>query len=271
MKNTVQINIPIASVEKCEILIATLSEIGFYAFQENQDILSAYIKEEHFDEELLILNLKDISNHYTKIIIPDTNWNQKWEEEFTPVVIEDFVAIRAAFHQSVKRVKHEIIITPKMSFGTGHHATTYLMLQEMKEIDFNDKNVLDFGTGTGILAIMAKKLGAKTVTAIDSDDWSIENARENFDCNRCKDICLIKEDSIMDVGIFDIVLSNINLNVIAANIEGLIQASQASTIVLFSGFLRRDLQKVVAVTEKDFLLETLSQKDEWMCVKLKRT
>jgi ribosomal protein L11 methyltransferase len=271
MKNTVQIDIPVASAEKCEILTATLSEIDFYAFQENQNILSAYIKEEHFDEELLISNLKDICNHYTKIIIPDTNWNQKWEDEFTPVVIQDFVAVRAAFHQPVKRVKHEIIITPKMSFGTGHHATTYLMLKQMKAIDFNNTKVLDFGTGSGILAIMAKKLGAKAVTAVDNDDWSITNVRENLNYNNCEEISLIKKDSVNNLGIFDIILTNINLNVITANIEGLTQASHASTILVLSGFLRSDFEKLVAVMEKDFLCETLSQKDDWICIKLQRT
>ncbi len=270
MNNTIQIDIPVASTEQSEILIAKLSEINFYAFQEDQSTLSAYIKEELFDEEILKSSLILSCANYTKIVIPDTNWNKKWEDEFTLVIIEDFVAVRASFHQPVKRVIHEIIITPKMSFGTGHHATTYLMLQQMKKIDFNNANVLDFGTGTGILAIMAKKLGAKTVTAIDNDDWSITNAKENFNYNNCEEISLIKKDSVDDLGIFDIILTNINLNVITSNIKCLMRASHVSTILLLSGFLRTDLEELVAIIKKDFLCETISQKDEWICVKLQR-
>ncbi len=134
--------------------------------------------------------------------------------EFNPVIINDFVAIRAAFHPAVKTVKHEIIIAPKMAFGTGHHATTYLMLQQMKAIDFNKTNVLDFGTGTGVLAIMAKKLGANAITAIDNDDWSIINAKENFHYNNCEEINLIKKDLVNDLSIYDIILTYISLNVI---------------------------------------------------------
>jgi ribosomal protein L11 methyltransferase len=125
-------------------------------------------------------------------------------DEFAPVVINDFMAVRAAFHPPVKKVKHEIIITPKMSFGTGHHATTYLMLQQMKEINFNNTNVLDFETDTGVLAIMAKKLRSKAITAIDNDDWSIINMKENFHHNGCEDISLSNSDSVNNSGIFDI-------------------------------------------------------------------
>ncbi len=214
MNNTIQIDIPVASIQECEIMIAHLSEINFYAFQENETILSAFIKEEHFDEKRLRSNLPGSVISYTKIILPDTNWNQIWENEFNPVIINDFVAIRAAFHPAVKTVKHEIIITPKMSFGTGHHATTYLMLQQMKAIDFNKTNVLDFGTGTGVLAIMAKKLGANAITAIDNDDWSIINAKENFHYNNCEEINLIKKDLVNDLSIYDIILTYISLNVI---------------------------------------------------------
>ncbi|HEV8081437.1 MAG TPA: 50S ribosomal protein L11 methyltransferase [Chitinophagaceae bacterium] len=188
MENYINVHIPTISQEQSEILIAELSEINFYAFEEDKSILSAFIKEENFTEKELnkIISPKNIS--YTRSIIKETNWNKKWESEFEPIIIENFVAVRAVFHQQVTSVKHNIVITPKMSFGTGHHATTFLMLQQMQYIDFSNKKVLDFGTGTGILAILAKKLGAKKIVAIDNDEWSINNARENFVANNCSDI-----------------------------------------------------------------------------------
>ncbi len=248
MNNTIQIDIPVASIQECEIMIAHLSEINFYAFRENETILSAFIKEEHFDEKRLRSNLPGSVISYTKIILPDTNWNQIWENEFNPVIINDFVAIRAAFHPAVKT-----------------------MLQQMKAIDFNNTNVLDFGTGTGVLAIMAKKLGAKAITAIDNDDWSIINAKENFHYNNCEEINLIKKDLVNDLSIYDIILTYISLNVIIANIEGFKQVSHASTILLLSGFLWSDQKKLITVCEKaSFQCETISQKDDWICVKLQR-
>ena len=118
---------------------------------------------------------------YKYSIIEDRNWNEEWESQLDPVVINNFVGIRASFNKPIKNVEHEIIITPKMSFGTGHHATTFLMIGLMKKINFKNKKVLDFGTGTGMLAILAEKLGATSVLAIDYDEWSINNALENIE------------------------------------------------------------------------------------------
>jgi ribosomal protein L11 methyltransferase len=245
MSNTVQIEMLTRSKEQLEILIAELSEIDFDAFEENENSLSAFIKEEDFNEDKLknVLSQKDFS--YTKKIIGDTNWNAKWESEFQPIVIGDFVAIRASFHKPIAHVQHEIIITPKMSFGTGHHATTWLMLQQMQHIDFIDKSVLDFGTGTGILAIMAKKLGAKKVLAIDNDSWTINNAKENIIANDCGDIVLLQKDNLSDLENFDIILANINLNVINASIQQLKVISHPSTVLLVSGFLVTDKQALI--------------------------
>jgi ribosomal protein L11 methyltransferase len=208
MGNYIRIEIETSSAEQMEILIAELSEINFEAFEENENFLSAFIKENEFIEEQLnnILLSKNIC--YTKSIIEETNWNAKWESEFEPIIVDHFVAVRAAFHKPIEGVRHEIIITPKMSFGTGHHATTYLMLQQMENIDFSNKTVLDFGTGTGILAILAKKLGAGKVLAIDYDEWSINNAKENFTANNCTDIVLVQEDNLDGLETFDVILAN---------------------------------------------------------------
>jgi ribosomal protein L11 methyltransferase len=233
------------------ILVAELSEISFYAFEEKDNNLSAFIKEEDFNEDEIHKITALLKLTYVKSTIPQTNWNAKWESEFEPIIIEDFVCIRASFHSIVNNVLHDIVITPKMSFGTGHHATTFLMLQQMRCMNFFKKNVLDFGTGTGLLAIMSKKLGAKNIVAIDNDDWSIHNARENFEVNNCGDIILKMTDSPADSetnnehGKFDIILANINLNVITSSASILNDISHKSTEILLSGFLIKDEQNVI--------------------------
>ncbi len=274
MANYIQIEIEITSAEQSEILVAELSEIGFYAFEEKANFLSAFIGGQFFDEEELhkIIFQKNIP--FIKSNIPETNWNAKWESEFEPIIIDDFVAIRAAFHQPVKNVIHEIIITPKMSFGTGHHATTYLMLKQMRSMDFLHKTVFDFGTGTGILAIMAKKLGAKKVVAIDNDEWSINNAKENFNANNCNDIILVQKDSLVyydkkEFEEYDIILANINLNVITGSINGLKKISKPSTQLLLSGFLKTDEHILINNFEAEgFLHKTITNKNGWSSILL---
>ncbi|MDQ6756925.1 MAG: 50S ribosomal protein L11 methyltransferase [Bacteroidota bacterium] len=268
MGNYIQIDIGTSSPEHSEILIAELSQIDYYSFEEKENFLFAFIKEEDFNEE----KLKEIISQklsYTKTIIPETNWNAKWESEFQPIIVDDFVAVRAAFHKPIPNVQHEIIITPKMSFGTGHHATTYLMLQQMQHLEFTDKSVLDFGTGTGILAILAKKLGAGKVIAIDNDNWSINNAKENILANNCKEINLIKRDTPDFSETFDIVLCNINLNVVVENIGSLKKICHPSTEILISGFLIRHQQKLLDnFVQKDFICKSITQNDNWIAMLL---
>ena len=267
--DTIQIDIPLTSIEQGEIIIAELSEINFHGFMESNNILSAFVKKDLFEENSFRSVLSRLNISFTKKIIAESNWNQKWENEFLPVVIDSFVAIRAAFHSPMNGVEHEIIITPKMSFGTGHHPTTYLMLQQMKEIDFKNKSVLDFGTGTGVLAILASKLGASTITAIDNDDWSIQNAVENFNNNNCTNILLLKNDSIIDLGPFDIILANINLNIIEENIISLKQACHSATELLLSGFLLSDENELKHVfSGNGFQTKVTGQTDGWICIKL---
>ena len=194
MTNYIKIVIAINSTEESELLIADLSEINFYAFEQDENTLFAYIKEADFDEGKLTEILGE--KNYEKAIIKDENWNQRWESDFHPVMVNNFAVIRADFHEPVPDVKYELIITPKMSFGTGHHATTFLMVAMMEKIDFKDKTVLDFGTGTGVLAILAEKLGASKVLAIDCDEWSINNTLENIEANNCKKISVEKRNDL---------------------------------------------------------------------------
>ncbi|HEY8689077.1 MAG TPA: 50S ribosomal protein L11 methyltransferase [Chitinophagaceae bacterium] len=272
MSNYIKIEIETVSAVQMEILIAELSEIHFDAFEENENCLSAFIKEGEFKEEQLkeILSSKNIS--YAKQVIKETNWNAKWESEFEPIIVDNFVAVRAAFHKPIEGVKHEIIITPKMSFGTGHHATTYLMLQQMENIGFLNKTVLDFGTGTGILAILAKKLGAKKVVAIDNDEWSINNAKENFIANNCTDIILLQKDNLDGLERFDIILANINLNVITANSKQIKLASHQSAKLLLSGFLSDDEQTLKNnFISEDFTHVKTREKNGWISVLLTKS
>jgi len=272
MNTYIKIDIPTASSEQLEILVAELSEINFDAFEENENCLSAFINEKDFSEDELKKIVSQRNTSYTKAIIPEANWNEKWESEFEPIIINSYVAVRAAFHKSIQNVQHEIIITPKMSFGTGHHATTYLMLQQMQQLDFKNKSILDFGTGTAILAILAKKSGARSVVAIDNDEWSINNAKENITVNYCDDIELIQTDNLNDMQKFDIILANINLNVIANSIEQFKLISHASTQLLLSGFLSTDEELLKNnLAEAGFNYLSTAKRNEWISMLLTKS
>jgi ribosomal protein L11 methyltransferase len=269
MENYFSIDIPTTTSEQVEILIAELSEMNYYAFEEKENLLSAFISQKNYDEPLLkdLLNKWGLS--FNKTIIPWINWNEKWEKEFAPVTFENFAGIRASFHPSLKDVKYEIIITPKMSFGTGHHPTTLLMIQQMKETDFLNKNVLDFGTGTAVLAILAKKMGALSVMAIDNDEVCIQNALENININNCS-ITLLKKDNLIDIGTFDIVLANITLNTIVENSTDLKQIMKPGAYVILSGCLVADEKQLNdRFTHLGFELKSILKKDGWLSIKFK--
>ena len=206
---------------------------------------------------------------YTSSVIEQQNWNAQWESSFEPIVINDFVAIRAGFHKPNKNVKHEIIITPKMSFGTGHHATTYMMIEQMQSLNFSNKTVVDFGTGTGILAILAEKMGAISIDAIDYDEWSIENARENVAANNCDKINLIKAETISTGTVYDLILANINLNVILLNLPVIKDISKKGSQILLSGFIASDEMKMTdTLTENNMTAIQTVKKGEWICMRV---
>jgi ribosomal protein L11 methyltransferase len=220
-----------------EELIALLDDYNPSGFEQTDEVLKAYFEEENFAQDGIFKIVEGYQ--YEKTSIEEQNWNEVWEQNFQPVVVHDFCAVRAHFHEPITTVKHEIIITPKMSFGTGHHATTYMMMQQMRDIDFKGKEVFDFGTGTGILAILAEKLGAVKITAIDVDDWSIENAVENFQRNGCTMISA-SLSSNLPAWQFDVVLANINRNVILLYMQKLVQIVRPNGVILFSGLLVSD-------------------------------
>lgn len=240
--------------EQKEILIAQLADAGYEGFEESNNNLDAFISKKNFDAVLLNEISFKYQTPYIAEKIPETNWNQIWESNFEPVIIEDYVAIRANFHKPVTNTKYEIVITPKMSFGTGHHATTAMMIKLMKGTEFAEKTVLDFGTGTGILAILAEKSGAKKIYAIDNDDWSIANAEENFKKNECHKIILTKAGDASSKLKFDIILANINKHVIIENLPILIKSLQPKGVILLSGLLREDKKEIMAALKKSHLL-----------------
>ena len=184
-------------------------------------------------------------------------------------MVDDFVGIRADFHEPVAGVEHEIVITPKMSFGTGHHATTFMMIQQMREIDFTGKSVFDFGTGTGILAILAEKQGASKIFAVDYDEWSIENAKENLAKNNCSKFVLKKADHAVGEGQYDILLANINKNVILENFSTLVKNMTPSGLLLLSGLLAEDEADIIqASTIFSLTIVKIISKNNWISLKL---
>jgi ribosomal protein L11 methyltransferase len=239
--NSIQISID-ANEEQQEILISQLSDLSADGFEQADNYLIAYFNESTFKSYEVNELLKGYS--FTIKSIEEKNWNEVWESNFQPVIVDKFCAIRAEFHDPIKDVEHEIIITPKMSFGTGHHATTYMMIEQMREIDFKNKTVFDFGTGTGILPILAEKLGASKITAIDIDDWSISNAKENIEKNNCSKISVSLSSQIPD-GKFDVVLANINRNVILSYLPQLNNTLKENCYLLLSGLLSSDEEDII--------------------------
>ena len=240
--NSIQISI-IATEQEQEILISQLEELYANGFEQTQDALIAYFPVNNFESYAVNGILKNYQ--YSITTVEEQNWNAVWESNFEPVVVEDFCAIRAEFHQPITNVSYEIVITPKMSFGTGHHATTNMMIQQMKDMDFTGKHVFDFGTGTGILAILAEKLGSEKIQAIDVDVWSIENARENINRNGCSKIN-VELSSQLPAQQFDIILANINRNVILQYLPGLKEIlNNEQGELLLSGLLVSDKEDIM--------------------------
>ena len=266
--NYLQFDFEVQDDEQLEKLVALLSDQGFEGFEEEPQLLKALIAEHLFKQAEFTQVIEIFENlAYQKYTVENVNWNKQWEEGFQPVLVDDFVVIRATFHTPMEGVLHEIIITPKMSFGTGHHATTYLMIQQMQELDFKGKSVLDFGTGTGVLAILASKLGASNVFAIDYDEWSITNTHENIEQNGCTNIRIAQLDALPIEEKFDIILANINLNVILPNLKSIVLDSFSGTSVLLSGFLKENESLVIAsLAEAGLQYISTLQRGDWILV-----
>lgn len=256
-----------------ELLVALLADIGFEGFEEENRSLKAFIKSTEFDE-LLFNKVIELSNvKYSKSFIKQQNWNEQWEADFEPVKVlhpttnSPFAYIRANFHKADPAFLYDISVTPKMSFGTGHHATTHLMVAHMSEIDFKNKTVIDFGTGTGVLAILAEKMGAEKILAIDNDEWSITNAEENIVVNKCTAVTILQAETIPEGKKADIILANINLNIIKANIEAIKNAASVGTVFLFSGIMLHDEEKIIETLKSaNIIIKNIFRKENWLSI-----
>lgn len=228
-----------------DVLIALLSELGYDSFVQNDNGFEAFIPEELFDETALNeLGDFDFTYSWKSKTIEQKNWNEEWEKNFSPVLIEDKCCIRASFHEQ-QPVQLDIIINPKMSFGTGHHDTTWIMARALFDMDLKGKTVLDMGCGTGVLAIIAVKLGAGHTEGIDIDDWSVENSIENASLNTTPEIRFYKgnADSLKDKH-FDIILANINRNILLKDMPAYYESLNPGGTILFSGFFDNDFEEL---------------------------
>lgn len=266
MKKYFEISIETSSAEVAEIMIADLSEIKFYAFEQEGKSLKAYIEEKDFDEKKLKKTLP-FNQIFIKNIIEEENWNEQWENGIQPIIVDDFVAIRPLFNEPIKNVKHNLIITPKMSFGTGHHPTTFLMIDWMEGMNFQNKIVLDFGTGTGVLAILAEKLGASETLAVDYDEWSIRNTIENIEANNCKNVLVEQKSDLKGIKPVDIILANINLKVLSDSVLSLTSLLLPGSLLLTSGYLLKDKKKMQNIFEaKNVLTKGIKEREGWLSI-----
>lgn len=262
--------------EFTEIIIAELAELNYDSMMETDAGLEAYIKPAVFNEEdlkTLFKRYKQAEISYTVEEVQERNWNEEWEKNYDPISVEDKILVRATFHQALPEVEHEIIINPRMSFGTGHHDTTYLMLKSQLEIDHKNKRVLDAGSGTGILAIMAEKLGANDIIAYDNNSWSAENAPENVGLNHCKHIKVMEGtiDTLNLNGQFDIILANINKNVLLDEMSSYIDYLNANGTLLLSGFYKQDEEDMINAARNNQLeLISKATRNNWCSLRFQK-
>ena len=262
-----------------DAIIAELGDLGYDSFSYSDDGFKAYIPSKNFDEEqvksLEILSFFQALYTITwkKTEIENQDWNKIWEENFTPILVQDRILVRAGFHPTIENIEHEIIIDPKMSFGTGHHATTALMLETILDMktDFSGKKVLDMGCGTGILSIMAAQTGAQSVTGIDIDEWAYNNALENIRLNHTEDIqvALGGAEKIKEFGLFDIVFANINRNILLNDICQYTNSMKPGSLLFMSGFYVEDIPAIEAECQKNGLkLDSYNERNNWVAVKV---
>ncbi|QQV03369.1 MULTISPECIES: 50S ribosomal protein L11 methyltransferase [Chryseobacterium] len=275
MQNYLEFSFKISPLQPWnEILMAELIEIGFDSFTEENDGILGYIQKDLFNDNQLknlpLFQNKDVKIEFSFTEMPNINWNEEWEKKFEPINIDDKVLIRAEFHESVPGM-HEIIIQPKMSFGTGHHPTTHLMIQQMMEMDFKNKKVLDMGCGTSVLAIYAKQIGACETKAIDIDEWSVENSKENAERNNVElDIELGTAENL-GKDRYDIILANINRNILISDIPVYESVLNNGGQLLLSGLCFFDVDDILEVcTENNLKMKKKLQREEWVSILLEK-
>ncbi|GAA4884528.1 50S ribosomal protein L11 methyltransferase [Flaviramulus aquimarinus] len=255
-----------------EILIAELGYAGFESFVENEDGVTAYIQKEDWQDNILeniqILNSGEFKITFNFSEIEQTNWNEAWEKNFNPIVVDNVCAVRAPFHDKFD-TKYDIIIEPKMSFGTGHHETTHMMIQHILKNDLNGKSVLDMGCGTGVLAILAELKGARPIDAVDYDNWCYLNSLENVTRNNCAHITVIEGDAnVLKDKKYDVIIANINRNILLQDMASYISCLNENGMLFLSGFYNDDISLIQTECEKHLLkFEEKLERNNWVSLK----
>ncbi|OEK08772.1 ribosomal protein L11 methyltransferase [Flavivirga aquatica] len=259
-----------------EILIAELGYAGFESFVETEEGVTAYIQKEEWNDSILedvqILNSEEFKIDYEFNEIEQTNWNEEWEKNFNPIVVDNVCAVRAPFHEKFD-TEYDIIIEPKMSFGTGHHETTHMMIQHILKNDFANKSVLDMGCGTGVLAILAEMKGAKPIDAVDYDNWCYLNSLENVESNNAQHITVIEGDASVLLGKkYDIIIANINRNILLNDLENYIACLNANGTLFLSGFYNDDIPVIEAECNKNELeFQSKLEKNNWVALEFNKS
>ena len=271
--NYIEFNFKVTPLQPAsDILLAELGELGFDSFVETEDGLQAYILEEYYKEDLLkyvfVLNNPEFEITYNTKTIEQVNWNAEWEKNFTPIVVSDNCRVRAPFHDKGNE-EYDIIIEPKMSFGTGHHATTHMMIQHILKDDFIGKKVLDMGCGTAVLAILAEMRGAEPLDAIDIDEWCYLNSIENAERNNCTKITVEQGDaSLLSNRKYDIIIANINRNILLNDMKTYANCLSKDGIIYLSGFYDEDLDLIKSeCTNQGLTYVNHYIKDQWVAAK----
>jgi ribosomal protein L11 methyltransferase len=259
-----------------EVLMAFLGEIGYESFEEIEDGVLAYIPQADFDnlkvENLLADKFKGFDISFTYETIQDRNWNEVWESNYDAVVISNRCLIRAPFHPSDPNMEFEILIEPQMSFGTAHHETTAMMIAYILEADLKNKEILDMGSGTGVLAILASMKGAKFIDAIDIEEWAYKNCVANTEKNNVTNVKVVQGDASCIINKYDVIFANINLNILVQDMEVYASAMNADGIIYFSGFYQADLTKLERAANKANLqLVGSMEKNNWMAATFLKT
>lgn len=255
-----------------EILLAELSQLDFESFVEEEKGLSAYIQTEKNHSGLLdnvqVLHSDQFKISYTSEEIATVNWNEEWEKNFSPIQVGNLCTVRAPFHEKTN-TKFDIVIEPKMSFGTGHHATTHMMIQHILNNEWEGKSVLDMGCGTGVLAILTEMKGATKIDAIDIDNWCYENTIENVERNHCKKICAYEGGAdLLNGNKYDSIIANINRNILLQDLDQYVKCLAPNGSLFLSGFYEEDFEIMRKSCENlGLTYENHLERERWIAVK----
>lgn len=261
--------------EACEILVAELAEFGFESFIDSENGILAYVQEKDWYPEILddiyILKNPEFKISYTQKLIKQVNWNEQWEKNFNPITVNEQITVRAPFHEKTN-TPFDIVIEPKMSFGTGHHETTHMMLEFLLNTQLLGKKVLDMGCGTGVLAIMAAKKGATDVTAIDIDTWCYENAQENIQRNETEFIkVLLGDATLLNDQNFDVIIANINRNILLEDIPIYVESLSEGGTLFLSGFYQEDIPAIAEkCSQKSLTFVQKLERNRWVALQFNK-